>query len=224
VLLPRGLRDPGSGRSLLALRRLLDGFAANRGRGASGLDFFAGGEGATPEERRDSVLLGSLERTLERLSGPELAAAFGGSSDQDDWRWGLLHRLVLEHPLGAPYSIPPALGRFVTGLPDELPGIPVDGGFEVIDAASHDARTYAVNDYMFDDGPVRRYVGRPGRAAGSIDGWTSMPGGASGTPGNPLSFNLLLRWLTNDPIRVRQGRREVQAGARGRHLFLPAKR
>lgn len=224
VLLPRGLRDPGSGRSLLALRRLLEGFDEHRGLGASGLDFFAGGEGATPEERRDSVLLGSLERVLERLSGPEFAVAFWGSSDQDDWRWGLLHRLVLEHPLGAPYSIPPALGRFSTGSPEELPGIPVDGGFEVIDAASHDARTYAVNDYMFDDGPVRRYVGRPGRAAGSIEGWTSMPGGASGTPGSPLSYNLLLRWLTNDPIRVRQDPRDVHTGARGRHLFLPARR
>jgi penicillin G amidase len=222
TIAPFALPRPGSDRSIIALRHLLDSFDDNRGVGASGLDFFADGTGATPEQRRDEVILASLEQALDLLAGPEFAAAFGGSTDVGDYRWGLLHRIVFDHPLGPPFSIPPAGGGFVPNLPPGLPGVPVDGGFGVVDASSHSARADSVNDFMFGSGPVRRYVGSPGPQPGSILGWTAMPGGTSGVLGHPWYFNLLPRWLTNDAYPVLHGFVDVQQDAYLRTLFRPA--
>jgi penicillin amidase len=98
----------------------------------------------------------------------------------------------------------------------------VDGGFGVVDASSHSARADSVNEFMFGSGPVRRYVGRPGVAPGSIAGWTSMPGGESGVLGSPFFFNLLPRWLTNDVYPVRQRHDDVQADVLVRTIYRPA--
>ena len=219
---PLGLPRPGSDRSIIALRHLFDSFPTQQGVGASGLDFFAGGAGATPAERRDSLILTSLQEALDRLAGPDFDAAFGGSTDQDDYRWGLLHRIVFDHPLGPPFSIPPAGGGFVPNLPPSLPGIPVDGGFGVVDASNHSARADGVNEFMFGSGPVRRYVGSPGTVPDSIRGWTAMPGGPSGVLGNPWSFNLLPRWLTNDVYPELHRFEEVRADAYLRYIYQPA--
>ncbi len=222
TLAPFDLPRPGSDRSLIALRHLLDTFDEQQGVGASGLDFFADGAGATPEARRDSVILASLQETLELLAGPDFAAAFGGSTDQDDYRWGLLHRIVFDHPLGGPFSIPPAGGAFQPTLPPGLRGVPVDGGFGVVDASGHSLRADSVNEFMFGSGPVRRYVGSPGSQPGSIQGVTAMPGGTSGVVSNPWYFNLLPRWLTNDAYPVLHRFEQVQQDAYLRFIYRPA--
>jgi penicillin amidase len=103
--------------------------------GASGIDLFAVAGVASAADRRDVLLLRAVGEALDALAGPDFAAAFGGSRDQDDYRWGKLHRLVLDHPLDGPFSVPPAFGRFPQPLPD-LPGISTDGGFSTVDAAS----------------------------------------------------------------------------------------
>ncbi|HMB52740.1 MAG TPA: penicillin acylase family protein [Thermoanaerobaculia bacterium] len=214
VQLPR----PGSRESIVALRQLME----NDGVGASGIDFFAHGTGPTPGDRRDSLIRQSLEDALDLLASDEFAPAFANSTDQDDYRWGRLHRIRLDHPLGGPFSIPPAGGGFLPTTHGTLPGIPVDGGFGVVDASSHSARADGVNEFMFGSGPVRRYVGRPGVGDGSIEGWTSMPGGESGVLGHPFFFNLLPRWLTNDvyPMLHRHG--DVQSDVYERTIFRPA--
>jgi penicillin amidase len=222
TIAPFGLPRPGSDRSIIALRHLLDTFEDDHGVGASGLDFFALGAGATPEARRDDVILTSLEEALDLLAGPDFAAAFGGSTDQDDYRWGLLHRIVFDHPLGPPFSIPPAGGGFVPTLPPDLEGVPVDGGFGVVDASSHSARADSVDEFRFGSGPVRRYVGSPGHQPGSIEAWTAMPGGPSGVLGHPWYFNLLPRWLTNDAYPVLHRFEQVQQDAFLRFIYRPA--
>jgi penicillin amidase len=219
---PYGLPTPGSRNAIIALRWLVEGFPVHGGMGASGLDFFALGQGATAEERRDWLLLESLSQALDLLAGPDFADAFGGSHDQSTYRWGRLHRIVLNHPLGEPFSIPPAGGGFVPVNHPALPGIEVDGGFGVVDASSHSARADSVNDFMFGSGPVRRYVGHPGVTPGSIEGWTAMPGGESGVVGHPFFFNLLPRWLTNDTYRIRQRHDDVQADVLYRVIYRPA--
>ena len=47
----------------------------------------------------------------------DFAEAFGGSTDQNDYRWGRLHRIVLDHPLGPPFDTPPAGGAFPAVIP-----------------------------------------------------------------------------------------------------------
>jgi penicillin amidase len=195
-LAPLGLPVPDGERSLTALKHLLETFGETRGVGASGVDFFAVDGVTDPADRRDVTLLRAVKAALAKLAGPDFQAAFGGSTDQDDYRWGRLHRVTLDHPLGGPFNIPPAAGAFPQPLPD-LPGIPTDGGFETVDASTHDARADATGEFGFGGGPANRYVSEL-RAPGDVRAESSLPGGASGVPGTPTSVNLLPSWLTND--------------------------
>jgi penicillin G amidase len=197
-----GVPVPDGERSLTALRRLLETFGDTNGVGASGIDFFAVDGVADATDRRDVVLLRAVKAALTKLAGPDFQAAYGGSTDQDDYHWGRLHRVVLDHPLGGPFSIPPAFGAFPPPLAN-LPGIPTDGGFDTVDASTHDPRADAVNEFGFGSGPANRYVSEP-RAPGDIRAESSLPGGTSGVPGTPFYVNLLPGWLSNDTFQLRQ--------------------
>jgi len=140
--------------------------------------------------------LRAVKDALAKLAGPDFQAAFGGSADQGDYRWGRLHRVTLDPPLGGPFNIPPAFGAFPQPLAD-LPGIPTDGGFDTVDAATHDVRADAAGEFGFGGGPANRYVAEP-RAPGDVYAESSLPGGPSGVPGTPWYVNLLPSWLTND--------------------------
>lgn len=90
-----------------------------------------------------------------------------------------------------------------------------------MDASNHDARAQSANEFMFDRGPVNRFVAEadvPGVRAESV--W---PGGTSGIPGNRFYSNLLPIYLTNDtvPLLFRDGdlRKELYSV----NLFVPAK-
>jgi penicillin G amidase len=201
-LAPFGVPVPDGERSLTALKHLLETFGTSRGVGASGIDFFAVDGVADAADRRDVTLLRAVKAALTKLSGPDFQAAFGGSTDQGDYRWGRLHRVTLDHPLGGPFNIPPAFGAFPAPLAD-LPGIPTDGGFETVDAATHNIRADATNEFGFGGGPANRYVSEA-RAPGDIHAESSLPGGTSGVPGTPFYVNLLPEWLTNDTFTWEQ--------------------
>lgn len=220
---PLGLPVPGSRAAMTALRHLVDTFPQRQGVGASGLDFLAAvtPDGLTGLDRAWFVLLLSLQDALDALAGPEFAAAFGASADQDDYRWGRLHRVVFDHPLGPPFSIPPAFGAFPPPLGEELPGIPTDGGFGVVDASNHSARAGGSNEFMFGSGPVRRYVGEL-RGRLDVDARTSLPGGESGVPGSPFYANILPLWLTNETYPVRQTFEALEGQVVSRTIFTPA--
>ncbi|HSL84503.1 MAG TPA: penicillin acylase family protein, partial [Thermoanaerobaculia bacterium] len=183
---------PGSSIAVAALRHHLDAFPVSQGFGASGLDFFPV-PGVSRQEARDVTLLESLRAALDLLASDAFAPAFGNSTDQDDYRWGKLHRITFDHPLGPPFSIPPA-----AGLPDlgpNLPGIARSGGFGAVDASSHNARADSAHEFTFGSGPARRFVGemRPdGPAPLEV-----IPGGQSGVLGHPFYGSQLPLWLTN---------------------------
>ncbi|HET9694431.1 MAG TPA: penicillin acylase family protein [Steroidobacteraceae bacterium] len=197
--------QPGSGEAIKALRHLVE----RNGIGLSTVDFFAWTGLATPEQRRDYVMLKSLQDALDLLAGPAFAKAYAQSADQDDYRWGKLHRIVFDGlVVEGPFSIPnPQLG-FPPSFPG-LAGLATDGGFGVVDASAHSARADSADEFMFGSGPNRRYVGAPGTAPGTIDAETSLPGGMSGSPTSPFYANLLGRWLTNDTYPLRTGTGEV---------------
>jgi penicillin amidase len=139
---------------------------------------------------------------LDALAGPAFADAFNGSTDQSTYRWGRLHRIVLTHPLGGSFSIPPAGGAFPQPLPG-LPGISVDGGLHTVDPGTHPISRDNANGFMFTFAPALRYVAS--MEGDAIKAVSSLPGGQSGVPGSRFYLNLLGRWLTNDVFPLRPG-------------------
>ena len=212
-----GVPRPGSGEAIKALRHLVE----RNGVGLSTIDFFAWTGLATPEQRRDYVMLRSLGDALDLLAGPAFEKAFARSTSQDDYRWGKLHRIVFDGlVVGGPYSIPNAQLGYPPSFPT-LTGLATDGGFGVVDASSHGARAASADAFMFGSGPNRRYVGSPGTSPGSIDAETSLPGGMSGVLPNPFYANLLGRWLTNDTYPLRTNRGEVLQNVAAQQSFKP---
>ena len=173
------------------MKHLFDTFPATHGVGALGIDFLAVPGITDPAASRDYLILSSLRDALTQLASPACGPAFHQSADQNDYRWGLLHRLVLAHPLGGQFSVPPAFGQFPAPLPG-LAGIPVDGGFETVDAATHPVRAADANGFMFGGGPARRFVGNSAAAV------SALPGGTSADPASPFYLNLLVPYLTNN--------------------------
>ncbi len=206
---------PGSRTSMTALQNLL----RNGGVSVSGVDFFAAGGSADPAIKVQIVMLQSLADSLDRLASDEFAPAFGNSTSQEDYRWGKLHRIVLNSPLGEPFSVPPAAGEFSPPLAN-LRGIPTDGGFGTVDASSHSARATGIDGFMFDSGPTNRLVVEMARG-GPSQAESVWPGGTNAVPGNKFYVNQLPYWLTNDaiPLWFRTG--EVLRNASGAVIFLP---
>jgi penicillin amidase len=212
-----GVPTPGSGEAIKALRHLME----RSGIGLSTVDFFGWAPLPTAAERRDFVALKSLKDALDALAGPDFQAAFIGSTNQEDYKWGRLHRIVFDGVVvGGPYSIPGATPGLPPSFPD-LSGLATDGGFGVVDASSHSARAAGSNAFMFGSGPNRRYVGSPGTAPGSIGAETSLPGGISGTLGSPFYANLLKTWLTNDTFPLRQSLPDVLQNLNSTIIFNP---
>ena len=209
---------------MTALRNLLDNFDTNQGVGASGMNFFIVPGITDAVDRRDALILKSLADALDMLAGPEFDAAYKGSTNQSDYMWGKLHRIVFDHPLGPPFNIPPAGGAFPPPLGDPKLGIPVDGGFGVVDASSHNVRFTNIDTFIFGSGPSRRYVVQPGRCKHYFDAQTILPGGSSGVLGSPFYANLLGRWLTNDTYPVRQEHKVFSRSLAYKEKFKPAKK
>jgi len=215
-----GVPTPGSAEAMKALRHLVE----RNGIGLSTVDFFGWAAAlglGQPEQRRDYVMLKSLQDALDRLASPAFADAFHGSTNQADYIWGKLHRIVFDGlAVGGPFSIPNAQLGFPASFAG-LPGLATDGGFGVVDASSHGARADSSNAFMFGSGPNRRYVGVPGGWPGSIEGETALPGGMSGVLSSPFYANLLGRWLTNDTYPLREDLGEVMQNLDSQQSFKP---
>ena len=202
---PRGVNENHREEALAALRNLLDNFVYNEGFGESGLNFFSveGVEDATM--RRDIVLLGSLRDALDELKSGE----FFGSEDQSTYRWGELHRIVFEHPLGGQFNLPPGGGA----------GFATDGGFETVDNATHDVLADDREALTFDEGPTNRFLVElvPYRVSAK----NILPGGQSGVLGSDYYANQLDDWLVNETHRLSFGRKDVKRNADSIERFVP---
>jgi penicillin amidase len=213
------LPKPPSQQAVTALRNLLDQFDVAYGVGASGVNFFPLPPTSAPEDRRDIAILAALSSALDRLAGSDFTKVFANSPNQDDYRWGKLHRIVFSHPLGGPFSVPPAGGAFPPPLGPDVPGIPTDGGFGAVDASNHDPRAQSWDGFMFGSGPVNRFAaeaGPPGVRAESV--W---PGGTSGVLFSPFYFNLLPVWLTNDTVPLLYRTSDLQKGVASISKYVP---
>jgi penicillin amidase len=199
------------------------------GVGVSGVDFFP--EPATltsAEDRRDATLLAALQTALDALASDDFLAAFGNSTDQDDYLWGKLHRITFDHPFVPEFSIPPAAGY--EDLGPGLPGLSRDGGFGVVNASNFSATADGTNEFRFGSGPVRRYVGGPtpvlnrrtGRSTPRISGVNVMPGGPSENPFSPNYATQLGLWLTADHHPVAMGVSFPKKQVQSEDTFVPS--
>lgn len=190
---------PGNEESARTLKNLLDNFGTRAGVGASGLNFFAVDGAPDAASARDFLLLKSVKDALDMYASDEFAPAFANSTDIDDYRWGLLHRIVFDHPLGsqvAALNIPGPNPFPLTDVGPGLPGLARPGGYEVVDASGHSLRADGVNEFMFGSGPNRRFVGHMTAQGATYD--QILPGGQSGViTDGPAYISQLPRWLTN---------------------------
>lgn len=205
-----------------ALKHLLE----RDGVGVSGLNFFNVPGIDEPAVRRDIIVLASLGDALDLLAADAFAPAFANSSNQDDYRWGRVHRIVFENVLGdveENFNVPPAFGLFPPPLAG-LDGIPLDGGFETVDEAPPlDASNVRVSDsdsMMVEFGPTGRFVARLGRW--NVRAVTSLPGGESAIPGSPFYINLLEPWLRNETFPMLVSPYAVRWDAVSTQEFVPA--
>jgi penicillin G amidase len=206
---------------MVGLRRLLQTFPSTHGVGASGLNFFDVPDvSLTPEAERDLIILTSLKQALELAASPAFAPAFGGSTDQADYRWGRLHRVSFGHPLGSPFSIPPGAG--FTDLAPDLAGIATDGGFDTVDAAEHEPRVDSPDGFTYFNGPSRRFLGEA--TPHGIRATEVIAGGESGEPTEPTFGNQLGFWLTNEAHAALATEAAVPASAAATELLVPIRR
>src|SRR5262245_2795075 len=165
----------GADEALKALHHLLvaDPYT---GIAAAGIDWIPEPAALSAEQRRDLALLRALRDALDALASPAFAPAFAQSTNQNDYRWGKLHRIVFDHLFDPSKSIPPQGG--FSHLSPLLRGIARDGGMEVVNASGYSSRSIGLDSFMFGSGPVRRYVGRAD--ADAIVAVNAVPGGPSG--------------------------------------------
>jgi penicillin amidase len=185
---------PGSSQAMAALRNFLDIYPSRHGIGLSGLNFFFSPGIADQEVSRDNILLEALGNALDLLASDEFGPAFGNSTNQDDYRWGKLHRITFDHPLGPPFNIPPSGG--LSDLGPDLPGVARAGGLGAVDASTHSARADGLNEFTFDSGPNRRLLAT--LAPTGPEAREVIPGGQSGVIGSPFQSDQLQLWLVND--------------------------
>jgi penicillin amidase len=209
--------QPDSERSLSALRNLLENFSVMQGIGESGVDFFEVEGISSAEESRDYLILESVRDALDQLASTELSPAFGQSLNQNSYRWGKLHRVVFDHPLGFPFSVPEHNG-FVD-LSSELPGLARSGGYDTVDASEHSVRAKGINSFMFNYGPARRFVAVLDPAG--IEAYQIIPGGISGDPQSGSYTSQLADWLTNRYQRVLLKREDVLSDTIAETVLVP---
>ena len=118
------------------------------------------------------------------LASAWAAAVKLGGRDPRQWRWGDSHQAVLVHPLGA-----------AEGGPGRLPGVPMGGDADTLQAAGYGWRAGA--PFTVASLSVYRQVVdlADGRSASFV-----IPGGASGDPASPHFADQLAEWAAHRRI------------------------
>ncbi|WP_402467207.1 penicillin acylase family protein [Isoptericola aurantiacus] len=154
-------------------------------------------------ETRDEVLTQALV-TARRDLTVEL------SKDPDDWDWGSVHQLSLQHPVLGGSDVPALLRDFVNPRPVALPG-----GSSIVNATSWDAST---GSFAVTTGPSMRMVVDLGDLDGST--WVAA-GGVSGHPASSHYEDQLAAWADGETFRFPFSRAAVESSAADTATLTP---
>lgn len=172
---------------------------------------------------------------LEAAPDPELPGIGGfGTSDMDQWLWGLRHLVKFESIITDFVGDDPAFALLANGfaigtrqlplMPDleetdvraTLPWFPRPGDMFNVDAAHY---SFGGPDYFHSNGPVMRMVIR--LEEGNVSGVNILPGGQSGLKESDHFSDQAELWLGNDTVPLRFTIEDVIAGATSRETFTP---
>ncbi len=160
-----------------------------------------------PVESRDEIFVEAFENALDWLASD---AGFD-SSDPDDWRWGLLHRLVIARVSTlSNYDIPDPFD------PELGDGFPRHGDLYNVDVGNWSI--YGTG-FGYTHGASMRLVVdlTPGR----VRVFNALPGGASADPANKHFDDQATRYAANRSFEFWSRERDVAGHAERRILFLP---
>lgn len=192
----------------------------------------------TEIESSQEIALRAVDAALASLRAPATMPGYGGygSTDMSSWRWGLRHMVRFDSLVGSQlggggdpmlallldmFTITPdtfalAPGITMTDPRYGLPHFPRPGDHLEIDACNPG---FDMGDWTCGSGPVFRMVVSLG--PDGARGETILPGGQSGTPGDPHFADQSRLWLANQTIPMRLTPDEVVAGATALERYVP---
>jgi penicillin amidase len=144
-------------------------------------------------ESRDEILRQAMVSARR-----ELTVQIG--KNPDDWAWGTLHQLTLEHPVLGGESIPAPVRWLVNPR-----AVGVSGGSSIVNATSWDAGS---DSYVVTAGPSMRMVVDMGNLDGST--WLALTG-TSGHPGSSHYIDQLGAWVAGTTFPFPFSRSAVEA-------------
>ena len=192
--------------------------------------------GTAEIETSDQLALVALTEGLDFLESAPTAPGEGGfgSTNMDDWLWGLRHVAKFESVLGEFLSAEDSLGFLVdlfsidtqvlpladdlgpTDPRDALQWFPRPGDHLNVDAGNSG---FDGVDFSYGSGPVFRMVFALG--PDGVDGLNVIPGGTSGLTDSPYFADQAALWLGNQALDVPVTVDEVIAVARTRETYTP---
>ncbi|WP_277209974.1 penicillin acylase family protein [Isoptericola croceus] len=191
---PEGVRPTGGSRWLVVVRDMLerpeDPFWDDRST-------------VNVVETRDEALTQALV-TARRDLTVEL------SKHPQDWRWGALHTLALQHPVVGGEGVPALVRDYVNPRPVEMPG-----GSSIVNATSWDAST---GSFAVTTGPSMRMVVDLGDLDAST--WVTVTG-TSGHPASPHYTDQLSAWAAGETFAWPFSRPAVEESARDTTTLVP---
>jgi penicillin amidase len=188
-------------------------------------------------ERSDEMAVASMLDALVFLQ-EEPATGFDGgfgTTEMDDWLWGLKHRVVLDSILAAFGAGNPAVNTIakqfsidtkLLPLADEIPEgdprrrlrwFPRPGDFFGTDASNP---SFYGDNFDYRDGPVMRMIIQLW-PDGRMRGRNVVPAGQSGLKESPHYADLAALWLGNDALPMHLLPEDVAAAAIGREVLTP---
>ncbi len=194
--------------------------------------------GTAEVETSHEIVVGALVDGLAFLRGAPSEETPGeggfGTSDMDEWLWGLRHQVRFDSLLGeyvgadSEYSaitgqfaittknLPLAEGLAPTDPRAALEGFPRDGDQYAVDAGNPG---FSGTRFSYGSGPVMRMVVR--LKGDEVSGVNVIPGGQSSLLGTEHFADQAKLWLANETLPMRFHLRDVLAGAQGHELYEP---
>ena len=188
---------------------------------------------AVVESSREILLRSLVDALVWLRSAPDGKGGGGfGTTDPNQWLWGLRHTVAFESLITAfagdvmglellssltqidTGRLPLAQGITASDPRFQVKWFPRPGDFFDVDAANP---PYSGNDYTYRNGPVMRMVIELDH--GTVRGRNVVPQGQSGIAGQPSFDDQIKLWLANDALPLRYTVEEVVAGATGREVY-----